>query len=410
MCSDPQTNPKTGDVFSCRRCNQCISRRRFDWVSRAMAEKDTSAQTLCVTLTYNAETQENRDGATMFRYKDIKDFFKRVRDAVFRKTGQAGLVRYLVAGEQGDRNGRCHWHCVIFSQVDLTTLGVISDPYTGELPAHFVTAGGEVAVRVHWSIWGRGFVTFQQPDEGGMHYALTYALKDQFAADKAKGTAREAKSEAFGTGMFRVSKSPPIGLPFIERLLGTLQAQGSVLPNTNLRVPDLRGYWRPTGLLRKHLLTGLREINEATLASTGRDCAQWSSLLSSCQTSDQDLEILHGKIEEEETVEDIVRRRVSQNADDGRQRYLSTIRRKCGSKAPCNACIRGGEGFGPYRAFEAFTDDLGQVRHRYAQDDPTGSRLRGDQTCGGGRSPHALCQKADTYQTLDAFAVFQSAP
>lgn len=410
MCSDPQTNLKTGDVFSCRRCNACISRRRFDWVSRAMAERDTSAQTLCVTLTYNADTQENRDGAAMFRYKDVKDFFKRVRKAIFTSTGATGAVRYIVAGEQGDRNGRCHWHCVIFSQVDLTTLGVISDPYTGERPAHFITAGGERAVRVHWSIWGRGFVTFQQPDEGGMHYALTYALKDQFAADKAKGTAREAKAEAFGTGMFRVSKSPPIGLPFVERLLSRLEAQGSVLPNTNLRVPDLRGYWRPTGLIRDRLLTGLREINESILAETGQNASQWSALLSSCRNSEPDMEILNGKAEEEESIEDIVRRRSAQSADDGRQRHLSTIRRRCGSKAPCDACIRGGEGFGPYRAFEAFTDSLDQVRYRYSQGDPDGSRLRGDQRCGGLKAPNALCQKADAYQTLDAFAVFQSAP
>ena len=60
--------------------------------------------------------------------------------------------------------------------------------------------------RLTWSHWPWGLISVQVPDQGGMMYALKYALKDQFNVEKSRGTMREHKAEAWGSGFFRMSK------------------------------------------------------------------------------------------------------------------------------------------------------------------------------------------------------------
>lgn len=412
MCQNPSTNPNTGDTFACRNCDACISQRRFDWVSRAMAEKHTSAQTICLTLTYDNSTQENREGAMMFRYSDVQAFFKRLRDHIKTKTGKTGSLRYIVAGEQGDRHGRCHWHIVLFSQVDLLELGEISTPYSNTPPEKIVTGPGERPIRLHWSIWGRGFVTFQQPDEGGIHYALTYALKDQFAGDKARGTNREAKSETFATGLFRMSKFPPIGQAYLDQRLSALRAMGAVLPSTKIRVPGLRGYWRPSGMLRKYLLTNLRDINHQVKEATGRNAPQWSSLVAACKNSDKDLEALHGEEIEDDELADTIQRNAARKREDQQVARDGYVRRRCGSTAPCNGCLSAIAGFEPDGSrFERFERDPENWSWRYAQNDPKGDTLRRDQRDGKCAGQNRLCQTLPSApEIVRAFPATVSAP
>lgn len=306
MCSRPITH--NGKTFACRSCDECIATRRHGWVARAMAEKTDHAHTLCVALTYSDATPEGRDGARMFQYSDVRAFLKRLRQAMVRHIEANSLnveptVRFLCAGEQGDRNGRCHWHMIIYSSVDLTRLGIVEG-----FPKHSVgprkkavlTERGDMLTlgkderRLNWSLWPLGFVTFQEPDEGGMKYVLSYCLKDQFIGAKAKDTMREAKQENFATGLFRMSKRPAIGENWLLRKMEELDAKGAVLPALQLRIPDFGGYWVPSGLFREKLLWGLVAINKRHFWSTGRNAPQWAALLASCSENETDLEILNG--------------------------------------------------------------------------------------------------------------------
>lgn len=308
MCSNPQTQimPDTGEVmeFACRVCNDCIATRRHQWMARAMAEKACWPFALAVTLTYADDTQENRDGASMFRYDDVRGFLKRLLSAArFKakkeKLGFVPRVRFIAAGEQGSRNDRVHWHLVLFSDIDLCSLGEVSRKsgrvtQREDMISRRRADGRDEEKRLRWSMWDHGFVLMQEPDAAGVAYVLKYCLKDQFTAEKSAGTAREHKSEAFATGLFRMSKKPAIGEQWFWQKMQRLRETGAVLPSVQLKIPDMRNYWVPSGLARKRLLWALAAINRMVLWETGKDAPQWAALLHSVADSPYDRRILDG--------------------------------------------------------------------------------------------------------------------
>lgn len=346
MCTNPITmfSKALGREITagCRTCDACVAVRRHNWVARAMAEKAMHPQTFVVALTYSDATQFTRDGARFFRYQDVRLFLARLRDAIKQATGQVAALRFLAAGEQGSRNGRCHWHVVLYSDVDLLTIGEFSAPWGRVTEASDIIAPMGQDMPRNWTMWPHGFVQVQVPDAGGMHYALSYALKDQFNAMKSAGSKRVSKSEAFATGLFRMSKSPPIGVPWMEAQIYDLYLRGQVLPNTKLQVPDLSGYWYPSGVCRKVLLEGLRRVNHSFAVQHGRNAPQWSSLIYECRDNDSDLEALGylptGDEDEETSVETEIARRAKETAGEAATR---AIRQKCGSGLPCLECLRG---------------------------------------------------------------------
>lgn len=374
MCSNIQSTPD-GKPFWCRNCDECIAARREIWVHRAVAEKATSAYTYCITLTYGNKTMKQRFGAAMFRYSDIQLFLKSLRQKIYREHKVRGQIRYICAGEQGDRSGRCHWHLVLYSTFDILRLGKFTT-LSGVPTSDIVSQQGEKK-RLHWDQWPHGMVLVQEPDEGGIRYALSYALKDQFAFGKTKGTKREAKSETWATGLFRMSKTPPIGLPYVDRLVDRLEERLAVLPNTRLSVEGLRGYWRPVGTIREHLLRRLRAINDRRRELEGCDSPQWRSLLAECAESESDMEILTDvkKTEGEDFNEwwEERKRLHSINQREDRQRRQAV---RCGSTAACNRCLRSStvdelDAHG----IEAIAGPNGQKNFRFKSDDPRGERL-----------------------------------
>lgn len=335
MCSRPITH--NGNTFACRTCDECIATRRHGWVARAMAEKACWPHTLCLALTYSDETQEGRDGARMFQYSDVRAFLKRLRSAIKREDETAQL-RFICAGEQGSRNGRCHWHLILYSNVDLTGIGTFRGRFGVVTERADMMSVGKRKIRLNWSVWPFGFVTLQEPDQGGMAYVLSYCLKDQFTAEKSKDTMRQHKSENFATGLFRMSKRPPIGHAWLMQKLDGLAERGAVLPNTNLKIPGLSGYWHPNGTFRETLLWGLVALNQRVVWATGANAPQWASLVASCEDSEKDMEILNGKEspEEEHSAEYEFDRRQREYLEERKRRDFA---RKCGSILPCRDCL-----------------------------------------------------------------------
>jgi hypothetical protein len=214
--------------------------------------------------------------------------------------------------------------------------------------------------RLNWSLWPYGFVTLQEPDQGGMAYVLSYCLKDQFTEEKSKGTMREAQAENFATGLFRMSKRPAIGENFLMRKMEALEASGAVLPALNIKVPDFGGYWQPSGTFRKKLLWCLVALNKRILWATGADAPQWPALLASCADNPPDLEILNGTVQEKTEEHSAASLERSARFNAGEQRTRET-RRKCGSSVPCVACLNNAseaelhlEGFGRYEEADGY--------------------------------------------------------
>ncbi|AXH76153.1 MAG: replication initiator protein [Microviridae sp.] len=342
MCTSPLTLAD-GQEVACRRCDACVARRRAEWVSRSMAEKATSGEVFVMALTYGSANQEQIDGSRMFNYAHVRRLLASIRRQVSYHTGKTEVVRFICAGEQGDRNGRCHWHIVLFSQVNLLSIGEWKAPWGVVTKREDIVSSSSPKAKKFrrlWSLWPHGFVTVQEPDEHGMAYALMYALKDQYSSDKSEGTKRYIKSEQFNAGLFRMSKSPPIGWPFIEALMRKLLQTNSVLPRLRISIPNRSGFWSPRGLMRKRILAELRELNNAIKLKTGADAPQWSSLLHFCSEVESDMEVLtyDPEIEKSQALEeaaDFDRSVRLRRAEYDRQQ----IAFRCGSSLPCDDCL-----------------------------------------------------------------------
>jgi len=302
-----------------------------------MAEKAMWPYALCVALTYDNTTQENRDAAAMFCYSDVRSFLWRLSAAVrYKKRG--ARVRFLCAGEQGDRKGRVHWHMILYSDVDLTQIGTFTRFGKQVTERSKMMTVGKNKIRLHWCKWGKGFVTLQEPDQGGMNYVLSYCLKDQFTQQKSEGTMREAKSENFATGLFRMSKRPSIGESWLMRKLEGLEASGSVLPSLQLKIPDMSGYWHPNGRFREKLLWGLVALNQRIVWATGANAPQWAALLASCKDNPSDLDILN--VTQKEPDDETVDARVARSQREAAGDYIiRQTGRKCGAQLPCFQCL-----------------------------------------------------------------------
>lgn len=337
MCTRPIT--KDGNTFSCRTCDACIAIRRSGWIARAMMEKAEWPHTLCVALTYSDDTPENRDAARIFAYADVRAFLKRLLAACqYQEPGSR--VRFICAGEQGDRNGRCHWHIILYSDLDLTQIGTFKKAGKVVTNRQDMLTKGKKKIRLDWSTWGKGFVTLQEPDQGGMAYVLSYCLKDQFTAEKSHGTMRETKVENFATGLFRMSKRPAIGESWLMRKMESLDAQGAVVPSLQIKIPDMSGYWHPNGSFREKVLWALVALNQRIYWRTGAYAPQWAALLASCQDNPSDMEILNAFQRQTDPDAQSI-----ETALDFRQREAAgdyataETRRKCGGQLPCSQCL-----------------------------------------------------------------------
>lgn len=316
-------------------------------------EKATSKECLVLALTYNEETEHSRRSARMFDYKDVSDFIKRLRDQIDYHLGSKGAFSFIACGEQGDRYKRCHWHVVLFSEVDLLTIGKWSAPWgvvtdRADIVSPKAEGGNPASVwRRVWSQWPFGFVTVQEPDYAGMHYAMSYALKDQFNVRNAEGTARQGKAEVFGTGYFGVSKKPFIGSRFVDRYLLDCRQRGVVPPTRKLSIEGLDYPWFPSGKVAKALLDGFADINREICEKTGRNAAGWSTLLYEARESEADLERLgfdDGEKEQGADADTIAgdwREFIAGAKETGSARVVGQKRRRCGSTAACDRCLRG---------------------------------------------------------------------
>jgi len=381
-------------LVSCRQCDQCVATRIRSWCARAMLEKAMMPHTASLTLTYNEETEHSRNAARVFNYPDVSSFLKRLRARISDRMGRTGAFSFIACGEQGDRNGRIHWHVLLFSEVDFLTLGEWTDAFSGASfdRTAIISPTREKKtdmIRLHWDLWPHGFVTVQEPDYGGIRYAMSYALKDQFNVRNSMASARAARAEVFGTGWLAMSKKPPIGFRFIDRYVQICEERGFVPPSRKLLIPGMQYPWWPQGLLRDHLLAGLAAVNRGIVDRTGANAAGWSSLLYEARDSEDDLKLLGIENGEEESEDDFegVERHIEREVTEGGQQYRNRrLRRRCGSSEACSQCLRGRNDLAAQGIVEA---GGGFIRSSIEGDTPVTFNKR--QRDNGRSEPNPLC-------------------
>ncbi len=345
MCSNPINYD--GQTFACRSCNDCLKSRKNDWIARCMAERAVSGEVTVLNLTYRPNKDGTEpDGSKAFKYSDVQKFLKLLRENYYSTYGKRNEIRYIIAGERGSKNDRVHWHMIIFSVRSIRCLGQWFDFYFREI------SGPRFNRRMdHWSLWPHGHIVVDDGNQSSISYTLKYALKDQFNVVKSKGTAREASSENHGASMFRMSKYPPLGWTYLERLIEEWGALLVVPARLDVSIPDYSGFWWPKGKAREYLLESLHLINRKCIQEKGRPCPQWNTLLLSTVSNEKDWEILaYGPEEQQEELTEEEKRCLQRQQNKSFSAYLrlsteategAQIKSVCGGIKPCRLCWNG---------------------------------------------------------------------
>lgn len=113
---------KNGETIPCGRCAVCITRKRDYWTTRLHFEALNSYNSLFLTYTYSDENLVYNDDRAILNYKDLKDYFKRLR--------KAGLIfKYFAVGEYGEKTERPHYHAILFFRSQNTELHLLEDKW-----------------------------------------------------------------------------------------------------------------------------------------------------------------------------------------------------------------------------------------------------------------------------------------
>lgn len=358
MCSNPQTNQQ-GQTYACKRCNACLTARKNDWIARACAHKSTVRWAGVLNLTYH-DHGKGYDGARQYRYKDVADMFKRLRQRINRRrkreqgeSYEPVTIEYLVCGERGSDYNRVHWHIILYSDENLYDTGQWADflqqwnagykPSDGPKQQYLVDPQPDRAHQKIWDLWPYGLVTIDKADEAGIEYVLKYILKDQFSAQASKGTLRQTKSENAASTHF--VKTPSIGLRWLIQRLAEWRHDERVPTSLNLNVPGYSGYWWPKGIYREYLIEGIRIINDEINHKHGRNAPQWTTLLSTLETPSlkKDKDRILGIEEYNEYAPQELEKDAEELQKNIRRQQLfseqASVRAKCGGIHPCQLCF-----------------------------------------------------------------------
>lgn len=105
MCLNPQSFRFS--YVPCGKCVECRMKRAKEWAYRVTLESSLYLQNCMITLTYN---EDNLPPGQTLSIRDYQLFLKRLR-----KHLEPQRIRYFLCGEYGSKNGRPHYHVIIFN-------------------------------------------------------------------------------------------------------------------------------------------------------------------------------------------------------------------------------------------------------------------------------------------------------
>lgn len=110
MCLSPNVIQKKGYWIkvACGKCFECLQKRSQEWAYRISLESSLYEHNCMITLTYS---EANLPKASHLSKRDLQLFIKRLR-----KHLEPKKIRYFACGEYGSKNGRPHFHIILFNE------------------------------------------------------------------------------------------------------------------------------------------------------------------------------------------------------------------------------------------------------------------------------------------------------
>lgn len=204
----------------CGQCIECRLRRSRDWAVRCMQEASLHEMNWFVTLTYADEYLP--EGGSLDR-RAFPLFMKRLRK-------EYGSVRYFHAGEYGERNGRPHYHALLFG------LWLDDVRACGESQSGYPVFEAEGLS----ALWPFGIVQLGGVSFESAQYVASYCVK------KVSGPRAEAHYQRVdGQGCVHqlepeyatMSRRPGIGFGWYKEFRGEVYRDDGVLARGHLVVP-----------------------------------------------------------------------------------------------------------------------------------------------------------------------------
>lgn len=252
--------------IACGQCHGCRMKRSTDWATRCMHEKQLHRHSAYITLTYNDEhLPENYN----LRYRDFQLFMKRLRKAAFstsmgrneqlltgsntattsdassgptleqtassqqleRHPKATPTIRFYMGGEYGERNGRPHYHALLFG-IDFG-----DRKYLKTTPAGAKIYTSEILGK----LWPHGFSSTADLTWRSAAYVARYVMKKRTG----DGERNEYEILDIETGEIwrkkkefnNMSRRPGIGKPWMEKFHGDVYTSGKVIVNGARRNP-----------------------------------------------------------------------------------------------------------------------------------------------------------------------------
>lgn len=222
-------------VVPCGKCIGCRLERSKDWAGRCVQESKLWDSNYFITLTYD---DQHLPANMSLRSKDLQDFWKRLRKAVFAENGLVRRVpeyevvngkrtlvngvRYFACGEYGDRSQRPHYHAICFN-LEIPDL----IPYKRSFDGSQLWLSNWLS-----ALWGHGHVVIGAVTFETCAYVARYVTKKIYGL---------AAPEHYGDRepeFCRSSNRPGIGFGWFEQYCEEIPRLGSVLVNgVENRVP-----------------------------------------------------------------------------------------------------------------------------------------------------------------------------
>lgn len=204
----------------CRKCVGCRSDNAKMWSLRAYHEMICHKDNCFITLTYNDDNPLVRNDPLCIyslRYKHFQNFMKRLR-----KEFSDSHIGYIVSGEYGCKDGRSHWHAILFG-FDFPDKELV---YMSKGFPHYRSSTLERL----WSVYNRdldlyepiGFVDLCNVDYDCCSYVSQYVMKKlpslvsyPIVSYDDDGTSIRLEEKA--PPIVRTSKNPAIGLTWFNQ-------------------------------------------------------------------------------------------------------------------------------------------------------------------------------------------------
>lgn len=191
-CLSPVKVPNIAEkIGRCGKCQPCRRMKRIEWTNRMTLENfGLNYRPLFMTMTYTPEDLPDNYAECL---KVVQKFIKRLRKKEY-------SVRYFMATENGDKNGRLHQHAIMWIP-ELAHLSPLDRWY--EL----------------WKTWGHGRLEAQEVQStGAFYYTAKYILKNlvKYEMDQSRWNRREGAFEMPGR-LYTWSNKPSLGRKGVER-------------------------------------------------------------------------------------------------------------------------------------------------------------------------------------------------